>query len=299
VGLDRPAPPPDQPTPDRPTGSPTPDTPTDPWGVADLTRAQAFESLRAKATALDSGAPLTDQSRDYWNELPRLTEAAARLADRWPGRPPSESDESHEYKVTSEKRAEALQEVAKITDGEPRLSDTVETATTGSPHGGRLAGFEHRCKGSERLMEKALAAMEAQPDSSTADIVGRIPDAIRYTVCFESGRYVDGYRDIKERLESSGFEMYYSKNSWMNPEYKGINTRWVTSDGQRFEVQFHTPESFHAKHEVTHQAYERLRGTQAVRGERTELHEFQQEVSSWIPLPERVTEILDYKKEGF
>jgi hypothetical protein len=93
--------------------------------------------------------------------------------------------------------------------------------------------------------------------------------------------------------------MYYSKNSWTNPEYKGINTRWVTADGQRFEVQFHTPESFHAKHEVTHQAYERLRGTQAVRSERAELHEFQREVSSWIPVPERVMEILDYKKEGF
>ncbi|HEX4258986.1 MAG TPA: hypothetical protein VH089_28110, partial [Streptosporangiaceae bacterium] len=291
-----PAQPPDKPS---PADTPAPDTPTDPWGVANLTRAQAFESLRAKAAAPDSSPPLADQPRDYWNELPRLSEAAGRLADRWPETPKSESAESHEYDVTPEKRAEALQEVTKIADGEPLVSSTLGAATTENPHGGLLVGFEHRCKGSGRLMEKALAAMEAQPDTSAADIVGRIPDAIRYTVCFESSKYVDGYRDIKDRLESSGFEMYYSKNSWANPEYKGINTRWVTSDGQRFEVQFHTPESFHAKHEVTHQAYERLRGTQAVRGERAELHEFQREVSSWIPVPERVTEISDYKKEGF
>ena len=42
------------------------------------------------------------------------------------------------------------------------------------------------------------------------------------------------------RLESCGHEMYLSKNSWGNLEYKGINTRWVTQEGQRFEVQFHT-----------------------------------------------------------
>ena len=48
--------------------------------------------------------------------------------------------------------------------------------------------------------------------------------------------------------------MYYSKNYWTHPEYKGVNTRWATPDGQRFEVQFHTPDSFHAKHHVTHLA---------------------------------------------
>ncbi len=53
--------------------------------------------------------------------------------------------------------------------------------------------------------------------------------------------------------------MYLSKNSWGNLEYKGINTRWVTRGGQRFEVQFHTPESFHAKQNITHVSYERIR----------------------------------------
>ena len=62
------------------------------------------------------------------------------------------------------------------------------------------------------------------------------------------------------RLESCGHKMYQSKNSWGEVEYKGINTRWVTQEGQRFEVQFHTPESFHAKQNITHEpAFERIR----------------------------------------
>ena len=42
--------------------------------------------------------------------------------------------------------------------------------------------------------------------------------------------------------------MIYTKNHWRDDlEYKGINTRGVTPEGQRYEVQFHTAESFHAK----------------------------------------------------
>ena len=52
--------------------------------------------------------------------------------------------------------------------------------------------------------------------------------------------------------ENLGYEMCQSRNSWDDAEYKGINTRWVTEGGQRFEVQFHTPESFHARQYVTH-----------------------------------------------
>jgi hypothetical protein len=80
---------------------------------------------------------------------------------------------------------------------------------------------------------------------------------------------------------------------------QGINTRWVTPDGQRFEVQFHTPESFHAKQHVTHDAYERIRNPLISDRERRELKDFQREVSSAIQAPAGAAEILDYKKKGF
>lgn len=64
-------------------------------------------------------------------------------------------------------------------------------------------------------------------------------------------------------------------------------------------MQFHTRESFHAKHDVTHEAYERLRNPVTSSSERVELSAFQREVSSWIRIPRGVTQISDYKKEGF
>jgi hypothetical protein len=93
--------------------------------------------------------------------------------------------------------------------------------------------------------------------------------------------------------------MYQSKNSWDAAEYKGINTRWVTQEGQRFEVQFHTPDSFHAKQYVTHGAYERIRNPLTTDTEREELEAFQREVCSRIQVPDGAAGIPSVKKEGF
>ena len=73
----------------------------------------------------------------------------------------------------------------------------------------------------------------------------------------------------------------------------------MTAEGQRFEVQVHTPDSFHAKHQVTHLAYEQIRNTSTSRAEFRELHAFQRQVSSWIQVPDGAADIPDLKKEGF
>jgi hypothetical protein len=199
-----------------------------------------------------------------------------------------------------ERGAEAAQSVREIREAEPTVSDNMKDVEKDNACHGWLEGFKFRLKGEDRLVEKVAESLEtSSPDATTREIVQQIPDAIRYTFCLRSADYTAGCRDIAERLKSCGYEMYYLKNSWADPEYKGINTRWVTPQGQRFEVQFHTRESFHAKHHVTHGAYERLRNPSTSSAERVELSAFQREVSSWILIPGGVMQIPDYKKEGF
>lgn len=41
--------------------------------------------------------------------------------------------------------------------------------------------------------------------------------------------------------------------------YQGINTVFVTPDGNPFELQFHTPESLSMKEEECHSSYEKFR----------------------------------------
>jgi hypothetical protein len=118
------------------------------------------------------------------------------------------------------------------------------------------------------------------------------------TFCAEPDNYREVYWNIKEHLEVRGYKMWYSENHWSDTQYKGINTRWVTPEGERFEVQLHSPESFHAKQRITHEAYERLRNPLTQDDERRELVVFQQEVCSWVTAPEGAEEIPNYRKEG-
>ncbi len=188
-----------------------------------------------------------------------------------------------------------------------------KTADEASP-GRRTDGTERRSYWDEvpRFLEmradlkrdwpaRQRAAIDSSADPpGSADAVIRVreaePGVSAYAQAIEQE---NGYYDIKERYESRGCEMYLSKNWWTNSEYKGVNTRWLTPEGHRFEVQFHTPESFHAKHHVTHTAYERIRDPATSDEERAEFRAFQREVSSWIRVPDGAADIPDYRKEGF
>ena len=286
-------------------------------------RGRTYELIRAHTSAETAVEP-SDAAREsqhdrqadaagqrgYRGEVPRFTERWADHETRWPtdrrttaglsadtSAPHHGDGESGQYSV---RRAEAAAEaIGRTREAEPGLSADAQAIEQENKHGGWLDGFKHRLKGEDRLKEKIAERLEGEPDKSSTEILRKIPDAIRYTFCFQPENYTKGYYNIKEQFENRGHEMYHSKNYWTNPEYKGVNTRWVTAEGQRFEVQFHTPDSFHAKHQVTHLAYERIRDTSTSRAELRELHAFQREVSFWIQIPDGAADIPDYKKEGF
>ncbi len=316
--IDRPARP-DQPDPpDRPERSERPRTPHDfdaklAERLSTLTRASAYERLYARAQAQD--APFrqrlaSEQSgrrkdsltadkperdperpRTYWTEVPRFLANWDNHVDKWP-RPLSDFDSADQSDIDTR----VSSAVERVPRAEPLISkDIKETVELCSKHTW-LGGFEFRLKGAGRIAEKVFEKLDAEPDRNPTEVVEEIPDAIRYTCCIETRDYTSGFAEAKKGLERRGYEMYYSRNYWSNPEYKGINTRWMTPEGQRFEVQFHTAESFHSKHVVTHKAYERIRDPITSERERLELRDLQREVSNWIPAPESVDRIQDYTK---
>jgi hypothetical protein len=164
--------------------------------------------------------------------------------------------------------------------------------------GGELTGLEFRLKGEERFKEKVADETRDKPELSIGRIAEAVPDAVRYTYRFDKDNYVQGYGQVRQQLEDRGYTMVFSRNSWDTPQYKGVNTRWRTLEGQLFEVQFHTPESFAAKQE-THGAYERIRSPGVSKQEVRELRAFQREVSARIPMPDEVNTIPDYREKGY
>jgi hypothetical protein len=248
-------------------------------------RGRVYEAMRAHADA-----DAAEQA-----EPGRRAEGEDRSAE-----PPESRTKAAGFPSSPERHAETGEAISRVREVEPRISADMRAIERENAYGGWLEGFEFRLKGDDRLKEKIVEGLATiGPDASPKEILEQIPDAVRYTFCLRPETYARGYYDIKERLESLGYEMYQSKNSWDAAEYKGINTRWMTQQGQRFEVQFHTPESFHAKQYVTHGAYERIRSPLTSDAEREELEAFQREVSSRIEVPDGVADIPDYKKEGF
>jgi hypothetical protein len=263
-------------------------------------RAQAYEAARGHADAEAA------EQHDYQAEVPRFTRLWAEHEQRWPT-PDRVGDVKADrsfrsdggFYLAPDRNAEADAAISRIQEAEPEISADLRDMERDNSCGARLEGFAHRLKGPDRLKEKlAEALVSGSPDATPAEVLRQLPDAIRYTLCVGPTDYTRAYYEVKGRLESAGYEMYQSRNSWSSPEYKGVNTRWVSSDGVRFEVQFHTPDSFHAKQHVTHTCYERLRNPLTSRSEARELHAFQRQVSLAIEIPEGATELPDFKKEG-
>jgi hypothetical protein len=163
--------------------------------------------------------------------------------------------------------------------------------------GTEFAGLDNRIKGEARFKEKIAYELQAKPERSIAEIAEHMSDALRYTFQIGSSEYTQGYSTLLGSLERGGYDMILSRNSWDNPDYKGVNTRWRSEAGQVFEIQFHTPESYEAK-ELTHAAYERLRRGSTADPERPELDGFQQTVAAGIPIPSGAIEIRDYLEAG-
>jgi hypothetical protein len=274
-------------------------------------RGRAYEATRAhvSAEAADEARPVRPAEGSYWHQAPGFLDQSADYRkrgqeDRQPtpdrsADPPGSFRSDGGSYLNPERHAEAVTTIERVREAEPAISADMQTIEQENGHGGWLEGFKCRLKGDDRLKEKVAEQLKAEPGMTAAKVLREVPDAIRYTFCLKPGDYARGYCGIVEQLENRGYEMYLSKNSWTEREYKGINTRWVTADGQRFEVQFHTPESFHAKQCVTHDAYERIRNPMIPDRERKELKDFQRKVSSAIRAPDGAAEIPDYKKKGF
>ena len=232
---------PDQPDPAGPAGRPDaareqPKSPRETeaqlaerLGLPAVTRAGAYESLYARAMAQD--APFRERlaREEATGKRESLSETGESRAPRDPSKAPVDKPE-RDLETTRNYWTEVPHFLSLWRDHVGRwpwinrldnrtINPEQQAAAADSMRGGWLEGFEFRMKGEARVMEKVSDALEtSSPDATVREIVQQIPDAIRYTFCLRPDDYTAGCSDIKEHLESRGYEMYYSKNSWADPE---------------------------------------------------------------------------------
>lgn len=281
-----------------------PGHPSSPYN-ADGSRRPAAISL--KELEADEGAD--NRVSEGWRAaLPRLRGLWERHKERWPAAERSLVDRSKDEEgswrgdspgqyLNAEENLVTEHALDRVHDAEREVTGTMKAVEADVP-GARLVGLEHRLKDMERFKEKVATELRAKPDRSIGEITGRMADAVRYTYQCDVDNYVGNYDSICSGLELHGSELILRRNFWDNLDYRGINTRWLTSNGQVFEVQFHTADSFQAK-QLTHGAYERLRTKAAPSAERPELESFQQAATSNVRVPAGVAAITNYRKDGY
>nr|DAT68722.1 MAG TPA: minor capsid protein [Bacteriophage sp.] len=187
-------------------------------------------------------------------------------------------------------------EIAAEADGLLEWAAAIEPVITGDLQRmaaavqARMAGLDYRFKGRESLIRK-IESKTWRRDVTPARAAANITDVLRYTVLLDSESFVSQYWQLQEQLAASGYQTNKVSNTWRkNAVYKGINTT-IIKNGQVFELQFHTEQSFNLKNNELHKLYEEAREISTSTERRAELQRQMVELSRQIPTPPGISTI--------
>lgn len=155
-----------------------------------------------------------------------------------------------------------------------------------------LKGYKFRLKTEQSYSRKVESTM-LENNISEEQAIKDMNDVIRYTLVSSPKDLVKNFYKTKKLFDADSYKLLRVKNSWTNENmaYKGVNCVFQSPNGEKFEVQFHTPESFSVKQNELHKMYEeqRLLTTSAAR--RAELENMMLEISKTLEVPKDIEEI--------
>ena len=155
---------------------------------------------------------------------------------------------------------------------------------------GKLAGLEFRLKTLDSLKRK-IKTDSLNEKISEKDALEKVNDILRYTTIFNETKFVNNYFIMKELLKTEGYSIIKVKNTWVNGMvYKGINTI-LEKDGIKFEMQYHTEESFNLKNGKLHELYENARLDTTTYDEKLKLKNEMIKLSNSLKNPKKIERV--------
>ena len=173
---------------------------------------------------------------------------------------------------------------------EAQISKDVVEAVSGSE--GHLEGFSQRIKSPESY-ERKVSTIAEEAEVSPEQAAESINDIIRYTEVADGEHLAGEFHRTLDELESKGYSVQKVKNTWLDKEvaYKGVNVVVESPEGQTFEMQYHTPESYATK-ERMHFLYEEYRLPSTNRHRRRELYQEMKRISQGLRPPKDVGRMI-------
>lgn len=184
----------------------------------------------------------------------------------------------------------------KAAKAEPKMTKDVKSVIRGS--GAKIYGLKNRLKTRESL-ERKIKTDSKEKDVSLKKSAKSIKDAVRYTAVLDDDNFVDEYNSIKESLEEKGYtetrcRNYFDLYRKGKANHKQLTTVYENSDGDQFELQFHTPSSIKVKEKKT-ALYEEARDPKVSKSRKAEIIKQMDVLAKRIKDPKGVYGIKSHK----
>jgi hypothetical protein len=209
-------------------------------------------------------------------------------------------------------KQEAVETINQAKKNEPVITKDLQNVGKGT--GGELVGLDKRFKTEDSLTRKFTdrtqpKVLEAQKKGKNVEEirnkaiqkeVGKNNDALRYTYTFTPEKYAEGFNQTVKALEKQGYKLFQSDNYWSlkgtkdDKGYRGINAAFIAPNGQKFEVQFHTQESFKLKND-NHHLYEETRNPKTSQKRKDEINKISLEASEKLEIPKSIDKIVNVR----
>jgi len=126
---------------------------------------------------------------------------------------------------------------------EPKFSGIITNIAEAT--GGDLYKFEFRQKDQQGIDRKIKEIKESHPELSEEEAAEQVTDYLRYTIVYSCEEYGKKVISAQNKLKEMGFDFYDHKlrKYFGEGPYKGYNTVMQDSEGNVFELQFHTHKS--------------------------------------------------------
>lgn len=168
-------------------------------------------------------------------------------------------------------------EYEEIAKTEPKITE--DLTSLAEKEKVEMVGLEYRLKAKNGTIEKVVKRKKAKPAKDLYDVV-------RYTVKIDVDNYYNKKEKIMDEMKAKGYKVVKEKDTWKFPGYKGINIKMENSNGDKFELQFHTEDSLKAKEEA-HKLYEKQRLPETSEEEKEKLSREMDRIFNKVPVPKK------------
>lgn len=168
---------------------------------------------------------------------------------------------------------------------EPQITEFIKKQAV--ENGFKIQGLNYRIKSKESYLRKIESKYSENGNKY------EINDILRYTYIGSNNKLTEKTLYNIQDMKQKGYETIKIKNTWndKNNPYKGINTIVKDKDGFKFEVQYHTQESFNLKNNEMHELYEKARALEKNSEEYLNLSKQMFDMSEKLHIPKDIEKV--------